>query len=402
MSSAPLAGLEARLDLRPAELHLVAADVAHRVVAPALDAVTEEERERIVAEEPLSLLRVLGPEGRDGADAGRVAGERIRALVAQGCFVPVGQVFALHELRRGEHRQLGLVAEVPVAHYDDGLVRPHEATRRHHEETLAAFVEAARMDVSPVALTYRARPDVDELVAGITAQPPDLDVVGWGGLGHRVWLVRDGATVRRLRRAFAAVDQLTIVDGHHRVAAARRQAATQPAATFLAALFPDRDLAFAGYDRCVETDLPPDRLLDELGQVGRLTPLGDAPPRRPSRRTEVLALVDGGWYRLDLTGAPDEVPDGLAVVQLQERVLGPLLGITDPRSDPRLVHVPGTAPLEELVERCRGTGRVAFVLPPITLDELQRVAASGGLLPPKSTYSDPKPGPGVFLRLRPP
>jgi uncharacterized protein (DUF1015 family) len=393
-----------RLELRPADLHVVVEDVAPRVVAPAADAVDDEERERLVAEEPLSLLRVLGPEGRDGADAGRVAGDRIRELIAAGRFDHVGPALAFHELRRGEHRQLGLVAEVPVRHRDDGTVRPHEATRSHHERALAEFVEAAGMDISPVALTYRARPSVDEATAAVTAAEPDLAFAGWGGLEHRVWVVRDGDTIAGLLEAFEGVDQLTIVDGHHRVAAAARRAEHRgdDTTTFLAELFPDRDLGFASYDRCVTlpAGVPATSFLDRLRGVGSVAPL-PGPPRRPTERLEAVVFVDGAWYGLTFGDAPDQVPEGLGVVLLQERVLGPLLGIEDPRTDDRLVTVPGTAPLDELADRCSVGHRVAFALPPVSLDELQEVAARGTVLPPKSTYNDPKAGPGVFIRLRP-
>ena len=392
-----------RLDLRPADLHVVAEEVAPRVVAPAADAVTDEQRRRLVAEEPLSLAGVFGPEGRDGADAGTVAGDRVRELLAAGGFRHVGPVLGFHELSRGERRQLGLVVEVPVSGWRDGTVLPHEATRSHHERTLADFVDAAGMDISPVALTYRAHSELDELAARATAGRPDLEFVGWGELRHRVWLVRDDAEIEQLLQACGALDQLTIVDGHHRVAAAARRAQRHggAATTFLAALMPDRDLEFASYDRCVE--LPPDltaeAFLTRLGEIGPVKATG-GPPERPTTRLEARLYLDGAWYTLRFADAPEEVPEGLGVVQLQERVLRPLLGIEDPRTDDRLVTVPGTEPLAALAQRC-SAGRAAFALAPVSLDELQQVASCGALLPPKSTYSSPKAGPGVFLRLRP-
>lgn len=406
MSRSPCAG--PRVDLRPIDLHLVAGDVAARVVPPPADALTPEERTDLAARERLSLLRVLGPEGQEGGPAGRTAGRLIREHVAAGRYEERGPVVAVHELRTPTHRQIGLVAGIPVADVDAGVVRPHEQTRAYREERLAAFLDAAGVDVSPVVLTHVAQPAIDALIDEVCHADPDLEFDGWGGVRHRVWIVDDTSVCERLRTAAGAITQLTIVDGHHRVAAALRaresaDGAAREEPLLLAELVADRDLRMVGFDRRVHVaDIAEaQRILAGLADVAHLTDLGIGPPPRPVGAAEMLVAVSGRWWRASFTDVPDELPESLPVSLLQERVLGPIVGIADPRTDGRLEHVPGLGDLRALDRAVHEAMTMAFVPRAVTVAELQAVARRGAVLPPKSTYVDPKPGPGVLIRLRP-
>lgn len=399
-----------RVDLRPIGLHLVAGDVAARVVPPPADALTPDERASLAAREPLSLLRVLGPEGQEGAAAGRKAGRLIREHLAAGRYAERGPVLAVHELRTTTHRQVGLVAGIPVADVRAGVVRAHEQTRAYREERLAAFLDAAGVDVSPVVLTHTPEPAIDALVGEVCHQQPDLEFTAWGGVRHRVWIIEQAAVCDRFHAAAGAITQLTIVDGHHRVAAAlragdgssdgHRPVCDEP--LLLAELVADRDLRMVGFDRRVHVaDIPEaQRILAGLSDVADLTDLGIGPPPRPVGAAEMLVAVADRWWRATFTDVPDGVPDALPVSLLQERVLGPIVGIGDPRTDRRLEHVPGLGDLQALDHSVHAAMTLVFVPRAVTIAELQAVAERGAVLPPKSTYVDPKPGPGMLIHLR--
>ncbi len=387
------------LTIVPVELHLVEPSVAERMIPPPADALTAAQREELVAEEPLSLLHVLGPEGDDGATAGRIAGDRIRELVAANRYRYRGSCFAVHELATSDHRQRGLIVGIPLEDVRGGQVRAHEQTRADRERRLADFLDAAGMDVSPVVLTHPAVDELGALVDEVASGEPDLDFTGWHGVAHRVWMIEDPERRARLAKAAGAIGALTIVDGHHRVAAAL---ASQTTDTLLAELVPDGALRMVGYDRRVVLEDPdvPARVVAGLSDVGEVQPLGDGIPQRPSGDSEVLVGTSEGWHRVTFREVPDELPDRLPAALLQERLLAPMLGITDPRTDPRLEYVPGLDDLAELHRSLWPAPTLAFVPRAITVAELLEIAEAGRMLPPKSTYVDPKPGPGVLLRLR--
>jgi uncharacterized protein (DUF1015 family) len=395
----------AGLALTPVDLHLVDQEVAERVIPPPADALDEEQRAALLAEEPLSLLHVLGPEGEGGADAGQLAGARLRELIDAGRYRSCGPIFALHELSTPQHRQVGLVAGIPMADVQDGRVRPHEATRADRERELADFLDAAGMDVSPVVLTHELVPALEEVIAEVVERPADLDFLGWHQVHHRVWIVRDPAEQGRIRDAAARIESLTIVDGHHRVAAARAsvdRGSPGAPATLLAELISEPELRMIGYDRRVRVDDPGQvgTVLAKLAEVAVVEPLPPGLPDRPTGETHLLVGSHQGWVRASFRDPPGEVPDRLPAAMLQDLVLAPYLGIEDPRSDPRLEFVAGLDDLA-ILDRCLADERIlAFVPRPVASDELLEVARVGRTLPPKSTYVDPKPGPGVLVRVR--
>lgn len=400
------------LDVWPAPLHLVAPGHAAEVAAPAQDTLTPEESRRLASAHPHSFLHVY----TDSQQSDRGGGsDRLRSLIRQGVFRPLPTpMFALYELRRGGHRQRGIVGDVPVACYDAGLVRPHEATHRDKELELARSLHETGMSSSPVCLTYRDRPDAGALVDEIAAGEPSLSFTAQDGVEQTVWLVTQPEITAALRTAFARLDRLYIVDGHHRCAAASVDAArasssgTLPAAadaTFLAVLVSDSQLRLASYHRCVARPAGPvSDLLAALArdfdvEAGRAD-AGEQP--RPTRPHDIGMFLDGRWYRLRLRpgSTPSTLPDSLDAVVLQQRVLGPVLGLADPATDRRLDHLPGTVALDGLVARCAARDELAFVLHPVTPAQLEAVADLGVVMPPKSTCVDPKVGSGVFVRLR--
>ncbi len=394
------------LALQPIDVHLVDPDVATRVVPPPADALDDRQREELRTHEPLSLLHVLGVEGDDGAEAGNLAGQRLRELVAAGRYHHCGPVFAVHRLRTPDHQQTGLVVGLPLAAVVEGRVRAHEQTRSDRERNLADFLDAAAMDVSPVVLTHPEVPGLAEVLDEVTSTVPELVFTGWHDLQHEVWVVRDVPTQERIEQLTGQLEAVTIVDGHHRVAAARASAEgdrDRAPRTLLAELVAEPELRLIGFDRQVALRDPEelDRLLAGLPDIADVTPLDGVPSSRPEGEHEILLGSARGWWRIELRDPPTQLPDALPAAQLQDRILAPYLEITDPRTDPRLADVPALETLEHEASRLSGEEPTLLFVPrAVTAKELLAVAEAGEMLPPKSTYADPKPGPGVFVRLR--
>lgn len=416
----PLAGRHrrdhARVDVRPAPLHLVDPRLAARVAAPAHDTIDATERADVVRRHPDSFLHVYAdmdedPGGGVARDDHGPGSPRLRELIRAGTFRALpGPAFAIYQLREGAHRQRGVVADVAVDSYDAGLVRPHEATRADKERALMRSLRATRMSSSPVCLAYEERPEVTELVDEVAAGEPDLSFTSHDGVAQTVWVVARPDRVAALHDAITALDRLYIVDGHHRCAAASRDLARARTAgvpgvdreTFLGALFASSQLCVGTFHRCVAR--PARTAADLLAQLARdfvIEPVGVAERARPRRAHELGMLMDGAWYRLRVrpSAVPACLPGSLDVVLLRERVLRPL-GIDDPDDDPRVDHVPGTTDLGVLAARCAVRSELAFVLHPVSMAQLRAVADDGGVLPPKSTSVRPKLGSGVFVRLR--
>lgn len=393
------------IELELVDLHLVDQEVAERVIPPPADALDEDQRAELVASEPLSLLHVLGPEGDDGASAGERAGELLRELISAGRYHHRGPVLALHELATPRHRQVGLIAGISLDDVRAGKVRAHEQTRAGREENLADFLDAAGMDVSPVVLTHGAVPALADALAGAAERDPDLSFLGWHDVHHRVWIIDDPGEQARIQAAAAVIEAFTIVDGHHRVAAALTSADRgSPGAprTLLAELLPDRDLRLIGYDRLVRVDDHEQgrKVVAALAEVAEVRPVEERPPGRPTGQHEILVGTDDGWTSATFRDPPARLPDALPAALLQDRILAPYLGVDDPRADPRLDYVPALDDLSALEHALQRAPAVAFVPRAVTAEELLATAAEGQTLPPKSTYVDPKPGPGVMLRLR--
>ncbi|MGH3441053.1 MAG: DUF1015 family protein [Nitriliruptorales bacterium] len=341
----------------------------------------------------------------------RSSAARLRALVREGRFVAEGPSFLVHRVTEAGRPLTGVVAEVPLDAYLDGELKPHESVRDELVERLAAHRETVRAELVPVLAAYRSAPPLDAVLAEVTGGHPLVEVTV-GAVRHSLWRV-PSRHEDRLRRELAALRELYIVDGHHRVEAARRvlgrggSTGPDPAdsrARLLSVLVPAGELRIAPYHRWVRdvADLTDGELLARVRRnfvVDAVRPV--APRAAPGRRGEFAMRLDGTWYRLRARadartrgGAP--VPD---VTLLQEAILGPVLGVGDPDEDSRLEFVAGPEGLDALARRCRESGGVAFALHPAAVDEVLASADAGQVLPPKSTWFGPKLAPGLLVRL---
>lgn len=391
------------------------ADVAARVAAVPYDVVSTDEARALASTEPLSFLHVsraeidlpadVSPYGEDVYSGARRRFEALREEMVQ----EDEPALYLYRLRMGDHVQTGLAACYSVSDYERQIIKKHERTRPDKEDDRTRHIIELRAQTGPVFLTYRRRADLDAIVERVVeGHAPLYDFTASDDVVHTIWRVPE-ADARAIARAFEDVPALYIADGHHRAASAARAhehfARTEPGldaehAWFLAVAFPDDQVQILPYHRVVTdlADVPAGRLLDDVQKRFEATLDGSA----PVRRGECAMYLAGDWYRLrlDADAPPADPIADLDVSRLQERVLGPLLGVGDPRTDPRLDFVGGLRGAREL-ERLVDEGRaaVAFALFPVNVDDLIAVSDAGGIMPPKSTWFEPKLRDGLLTHL---
>jgi uncharacterized protein (DUF1015 family) len=392
-------------------------DLAAQVAAVPYDVVNRAEAAALARGNPHSFLHVGRsdidlPEDVDPHDSRiyRRARQALDQLLAGGTLVQDSMpgLFLYRQIMDGR-TQTGVVGCVHVDDYERDLIRKHEKTRQDKEDDRTRHVLTLNANAEPVFLTYRGRSEIDTLVAETVSQSPPLyDFTAPDGVRHTVWAVADAAP---LARAFGPVPHSYVADGHHRSASAWRAGkelrANNPSHRgdeeynwFLAVLFPADQLRILPYNRVVR-DLKgqtPSAVLDRLGRLGTLTRTQDATPGR----TGVFCVyLEHRWHRLELSAADIDRSDPIAsldVSLLQDRVLSPILGIGDPRTDQRIDFVGGIRGTSELERRVdSGEVAIAFSLYPTSLDQLMAVSDAGHVMPPKSTWFEPKLRSGLFV-----
>ena len=391
-------------------------DLAAQVASVPYDVVNRREAAELARGNPHSFLHVGRsdidlPEGVDQYDPRiyRRAREALDELLEKGTLVrdPEARLFVYRQVMDGR-AQTGVVGCVHVDDYEHDIIRKHEKTRQDKEDDRTRHVLTLNANAEPVFLTYRGRAEIDRLVETITTAAPLYDFTAPDGVRHTVWRVADS---NGLARAFGTVPLAYVADGHHRSASAWRAGkelkgknplhrGVEEYNWFLAVLFPSDQLRILPYNRVVR-DLngqTPAQVLERLRGLGRLSPATDPVPERSGVFGIYLA---GRWHRLELDPAGIDRADPIAsldVSLLQDRVLSPILGIGDPRTDKRIDFVGGIRGTAELERRVRsGEMAIAFSLFPTTLDQLMAVSDAGQVMPPKSTWFEPKLRSGLFV-----
>jgi uncharacterized protein (DUF1015 family) len=391
--------------LRPAPENAV------RVAAPPYDVVSTREARDLARGNPDSFLRVSRPEvdlpeGTDEHDDRVYAQGRknLEEFLRRGVLRqdPEPRLY-VYAQKMGAHRQTGLVACASVDEYDRDLVKKHEKTRADKEDDRSRHVEVLGAHDEPVFLTYRAVPAIDEAVAAATRGTPEYDLTTADGVEHRLW-VAPPETGRRIEELFRAVPALYVADGHHRSAAASRVHAARKGkpgehGVFLAVVFPHDQMQILAYNRVVKDarGRSPQALLAELEQVMALEPAVRPEPEAP---LSFGAFLGGRWWRARVRpgsyGARDPVAS-LDCSILQDQVLAPIFGIADPRRDENVDFVGGIRGAKELERRVREEGwSAAFHLFPTRVDQVMAVSDAGLIMPPKSTWFEPKLRSGLF------
>ncbi len=391
--------------------------LAARVASVPYDVVDTAEARALAAGNEVSFLHVCRPEidlpeGTDlYADAVYAKGrENLDRFYAEGTLVhdPVPRLFVYRQTWRGR-KQDGLVAACAVDDYDRDVIRKHEKTRPDKENDRVRHLVTQSAHAEPVFLTYRSVAAVDAKVAGVTSLPPEYDFEAPDGVRHTLWIVPE-ADVRFFVEAFARIPYLYVADGHHRSASASRARAAlkskkgdlppdHPVHWFPATLFPDGELAILPYNRVVK-DLggrSPGEFLTAVSASFRIRHGAGAVPEQ---KGDVRMFFSGAWHRLE-TIRPVDTSDpigSLDVSVLQDRLLLPALGIADQRTDKRIDFVGGIRGTDELEARVKsGRAAVAFSMFPVTVGELMAIADSGNVMPPKSTWFEPKLRSGLFV-----
>lgn len=386
------------------------------------DVFTREEAREAVARRPRSFLAIDRPEtafapshDMHAADVYERAAGLLADRVADGTLVRDGDpCYYLYRLSGGGHEQTGIVAALSVGDYESGVIRRHELTRPVDERDRADHIAATGCQTGPVLLAYRDDPTLSTIVSAAATANPLYDFTDAEGLRETVWRVGRPAAVDALRTMLALVPRAYIADGHHRAAAAARvrgalreahgdamgAPGTEPCDYLLAVLFPESQLMTLPYDRVVAdtAGLAPAELLSRLAERGFAIGGRTGAPVRPTEALHYGLFLDGAWRELAWQG---DVPQGavgkLDASVLQAQALGPILGIADPGRDARIRFV-GGQPDAGALEPLAGRDGLAFALRATPVADMMAVADEGGIMPPKSTWFEPKLRSGLFVR----
>ena len=389
---------------------------ADDVVAPPYDVLNSAEARQRADGRPYSFLHISKaeidlPEDTDPYDMSvyAKAAENLQKMIDAGILKRDNKpCYYVYRLTMGSHVQTGLVAAASAAEYDINRIRKHEFTRPAKEDDRVRQIEALNAQTGPVLLAYKSQDDIDQLIASVTSAPPEYDLTADDGIGHTFWVVNDPAVIDKLTAGFDAMEAIYIADGHHRSAAGSRVAASANrgpdamSSYFLSVIFPHKQMKILDYNRVVKdlNGMTADDLLDKLKVAFEARP--EAVAVSPSQPGEFGMYVQGQWWRLTIK--PQLVPEDpvarLDVSLLADNLLEPLLGISDPRTDPRIDFVGGIRGLGELEKRVdSGEMAVAFSMFPTSMEQLMAVADANEVMPPKSTWFEPKLADGLISHV---
>ncbi len=388
---------------------------AAEVLAPPYDVLSSTEARERAKGKPRSFLHISKPEidldpRLDPYDDKVYAkgAENLARMVEAGVLIRDSKPrYYVYRLIRQGRTQTGLACIASLADYATNRVRKHELTTPVKETDRVRQIEALNAQTGPVMMGYPAAPAIDAMLARAAAGTAVVDVTADDGVRHQLWVIDDEAAIATLTQAFEALPAIYIADGHHRSAAAARVAAARGSTgshqCFLSVVFPDHEMTILDYNRVIR-DLngrTPDALLAALRERFTVTPADG--PASPKAAAEFGMHVAGRWYRLMLRG--DLVPRGdpigrLPITLLTRNVIEPLFNILDPRTDKRIDFVGGGRGLGELERRVKsGEMAIAFALFPTQMDDLMAVADAGGIMPPKSTWFEPKLADGMVSHV---
>lgn len=387
------------------------------VLAPPYDVLNSTEAKQRAVGKPWSFLHISKPEIDLPEDTDPFAPEvyakareNLDNMLAANILVTDKKaVYYVYALQMGEHHQIGLVAAASVADYDTNRIRKHEFTRPDKEDDRVRQIEALDAQTGPVFLTYKYDAEVQAVLDRVATSAAEVDVTADDGIRHRLWLMQEDADIALISQRFDAMPSIYIADGHHRSAAASRVAAarqqsnpthsgSEPYNYFLSVLFPDTQMKILDYNRVV-SDLNGLNDTEFLAKVAeRFDVNRSAVAVKPVQAGEYGLYLSGQWYKLNIH--PEQIPADpvgrLDVSLLANNLIDPILGISDPRRDKRIDFVGGIRGLAGLEKRVdSGDMRVAFSLYPTAMADLMAVADAGEVMPPKSTWFEPKLADGL-------
>ncbi|MEA4849215.1 MAG: DUF1015 family protein [Clostridiaceae bacterium] len=399
-----------------------APELAHKVAALPYDVMDSNEAREMVKGNPYSFLHVdkaevdLDP-SIDLYDKSvyEKARDNMRTMIKDGVFMRDEKncMYIYKQVMKGR-AQIGIVGCTSIDDYVNNIIKKHEFTRADKEQDRINHVDYCNANTGPIFLTYRASKEINKMVnSWMSNHEPVYDFVSDDGIGHTVWVIDDAAAIGKLEVMFGAVDYLYIADGHHRSASAvkvglkRREdipsyKGDEEFNFFLSVLFPDEQLYIMDYNRVVK-DLngnSPEEFLEKVREKFKIEVYRGEGPFKPISKHTFGMYMDGNWYKLKAkagTYNEKDPVDRLDVSIMQNNLLDPILGIQDPRTDKRIDFVGGIRGLEELEKRVNAGMKVAFSMYPTTIDDLMSIADAGKVMPPKSTWFEPKLRSGLFI-----
>lgn len=406
-------------DIRPFRAYRPKEGMEDRIAALPYDVYNRAEAVEVVRNNPYSFLAIDRAETQFGTEVDTYAPEvyekasqMIQAWIKEGRFVQEDKpCYYLYEQTFQGRSQTGIAACASIDDYCNNVIKKHENTRADKEQDRINHVNVCNMQTGPIFLAYRANKTLGEVIAKNKQKKAVYDFVSEDGIGHRVWLVDDEQDILKIKEAFAKIDAVYIADGHHRCASAvkvglmRRQG--HPDYTgeeefnyFLSVLFPDEELHIMDYNRVVKdlNGYDKDAFLQKIEECFLVEEVGSE-AYRPLKKGTFGMYLEDKWYALTARKEilSHDAVKGLDVSILQDYLLAPVLGIIDPKSDKRIDFVGGIRGLEELEKRVHSDMKVAFSMYPTSIGELFAVADAERLMPPKSTWFEPKLRSGLFL-----
>ena len=394
-------------------------ELASSIAALPYDVYSSEEAREIVRSNPLSFLKIdraetLLPEGTDmySPQVYETARNTLDKMIHDGSFVRDStDCYYIYELTMNGRTQTGLAACASIDDYTNSVILQHEKTLEAKEQDRIRHIDTCSAQTGPIFLTHRPDAELHRITERIKRGEALYDFTSPDGVRHQVWKIEDPDVIENISRLYAGIPHLYIADGHHRAASAVKVGLARRAADpgfsgteeynfFLCVLFPSDELKIYGYDRVVtdKNGYTFDSFLDKIKDSFDITRIG-AGPYRPADKGQFGIYADGVWYQAQAHPSlmSDDPVRGLDVSILQDRILEPILGIRDPKTDPRIRFVgeiKGSDALEYAADSSRG---IAFSMHPTSMEELLRIADSGRLMPPKSTWFEPKLRSGLFI-----
>ena len=395
-------------------------DSAHKISSPPYDVMSSDEARDMTRYNPDSFLRVIKPEidfnpGEEPKDDDlhNHAKHNLLDYIEKGNLIQDAySCFYLYQITMGNHAQTGIMAAVSIAEYNEGIIKKHEFTRSEKEDDRTHHIEITNANTGPVFLTYRNDGEFKTVTLDIVNSHPDISFTADDTTLHTLWKVENKIQVEQLIDYFQAIPALYIADGHHRAASASRvqklrkdanpnHTGDEPYNYFLSVIFPHDEMQILDYNRVVKdlNGLTEEQFF-ELLKLNFLVTLITNPPSPISENNYSMHL-NGNWYQLKAKDhiKSDDPVEGLEASILQNYLLIPILDIDDPRTNKRIDFVGGIRGMNELERRCQTDCAVAFALPPVSIEQLLSVADSGQVMPPKSTWFEPKLRSGMVVRL---
>ncbi len=395
-------------------------ELVQKVASPPYDVLNSKEAKELAKDNPYSYLRVVKAETNFDTDIDshseevyQKSAEVLQGFIREGVLIQdETPCFYLYEITMGDHTQRGLMFGASVEEYEKGLIKKHEFTKPDKEDDRAHHVDVLNANTGPVMLSYHANSEVDAHFDAIcTSNEPTYSFTAEDGIKHVMWVVSNPEDVERIQKNFLNVEALYVADGHHRSAAAFRvrnlkkdknpdHTGDEPYNHFLAVAFPDNQLQILGYYRAVKdiADLTPEDFITKLGDYFDVSEAVDPKPTKP---THFTMFLDDKWYNLYAKEGSFPVDDpvlSLDVSILQKNLLEPVLDLFDIRTNERIDFIGGIRGTKELEKRCNEDMRIAFALYPTSISQLMSVADSGKVMPPKSTWFEPKLRSGMVTR----